>query len=179
MFKKESWNTNLLADADEAAIPATEEIILSKPVTGRLFPVILSMLSLMLIGYVLFSGRFEWGFIAIFIAAGFIVFLFFSMKDLFSRSTKIIFTSTGILLSQTEVIKWEDITETYIERRAYYFTKGSATLERFYLNIATVYSGQFSGKATIRSVEITGLNASPNQVSTIMEVYKERFKNWA
>ncbi len=174
MFKEESWKTTI--SRDKKIIDFTKEIVIRKSIVANILTSMFSVCALIMVIYLSFSENYDFGILNILFLLGFSLFAFFSIKGLFNNSRVIKLNSLGIVLSDFELIKWSDIKTTYILKRSYYLSRGnSPTMERFYLNIETTYSGMFSKKAGLRTYEITGLELSENEISNLVESFRVKF----
>ena len=154
----------------------------SKPITGHrslglnIFTSVIAIGMFLFFVYFFISGKFEFSLLHIFGLIGALIFSFLSLKGLFNQSREIKIDQMGITFDKTETIKWADIKATFIRQRSYSFTRGSsATIERLYLDIETVFSGIYSKRAGLHTYEITGLTRSASEIEHYVELFKIRF----
>jgi len=176
IYKESIWVTSLNSDYRNLNVDYTKPIIGHRSLVLNLLTLAMAILISLLLVYFLFSKNYEFSFLYIFCLIGALAFLFFSVKALFCQSREIKIDYEGITFDKNETIKWHDIKKTFIRRRCYYFTRGNEpTIERFYLDIETVFSGVYTKHTGIRSYEITGLTLSEIEIEQYIQLFKTKY----
>jgi len=154
-----------------------KKLYIRKPKFKNVFTAVFSIACLVAFTYIALINDgwiFLLGFIFVPLA---LFFCIHSIKGALDTSVQIQMDEIGITFCGKETIAWVDIKNTFIEIKSYYLAQKSndATIEKFYLNIETFYSGKFTNRQGLRSFEITGLALSASEISHWVELYRKTF----
>lgn len=149
-----------------------QNIEIKKSITLHIFTCFFAFIGLIATAYIFCTDNSQINIATGLLALGFVTFSYFSVKGLINRAPQIILNKDCISFSDGQSITWSDILDISIERRFTKVVRGNIGVERYYLNIKTVFTGMTSKNPAPYTFELTGLEYGPQKIGRLIESYK-------
>jgi len=175
MLDENSWKTTIDVKSKIIIKSLPNQMVIRKSITLHIFTCLFAFTGFGLLCYAGITDKSFFSIASIGLTIGFLLFLYFASRGLMNRTPQITICKNSISFSNGQIINWENISDTFIERRFFNVSRGNG-VERFYLNIKTIFAGEVSKREIPFSFEITGLEYNPKKIGHLVELYKQNSK---
>lgn len=175
MLDENSWQTSIDVKSKISLKSLPNQMVIRKSRILHLLTCLFALIGFCLLCYIGITDKSFFNIATISLTIVFFLFLYFAFRGLINRTPQITISKNSISFSNGQVINWEHISDTFIERRFFNVSRGNG-IERFYLNIKTIFAGEVSKREIPFSFEITGLEYNPKVIGHLVELYKQASK---